>query len=130
MPASYPRRRWRRRRTVRSAWRLARRPDVGIIPPGQTITIVIDPPMQAHEQPAVFTPNALDLLLQDVQPERAVLANQTDRVVGYVFLVVPASITRIAALPWSQIFTYMRQEGGLFDQLKQLFGLPPRLAGK
>lgn len=109
-----------RRRKVRT-WR---RPVAGLLEPGQALVLVIEPPMQANEQPVVLTPNAGDIILLDAQTDRVTVKNQTDRVVAYMVSVVPSVLVKAASVPWKRIVSDLGtavRESGVLDRFARMF---------
>ena len=96
---------------------------MGLLEPGQAIVVAIDPPLEAHEEAVVLTPNAMDILMQDVQLNRVTLVNRTDRVVGYVTTAVPRVLVKAAMVPWKRVIADLGtavREGGLLERFAQL----------
>jgi hypothetical protein len=97
----------------------------GLLAPGQSIVLVIDPPMLAYEQPVALTPNAGDILLRDATRERVTITNQSDeRVVAYVMTIVPRVLVKAATVPWKRVLADLGtavQQSGVLDRFAQLF---------
>jgi hypothetical protein len=114
---------------------LSRRPKIGVVAPGETVVVVIDPPMN-NEQPMLLTPDSRDVMLTEIQPDAVHITNvNPTRIIGYALLIVPAIIANAAVLPWRKIATdighALTREGGMFDQLRRMFkGEDPKLPGK
>jgi hypothetical protein len=98
----------------------------GLLQPGGSIVLVIDPPLRPHEQPVAVTPNAGDILLRDATLDRVTIVNQTDdRVVAYLMTVVPRVLVKAAAVPWKRVAADLGtaiQNSGVLDRFAQLFG--------
>jgi hypothetical protein len=90
-----------------------RAPQAGGLAPHQLITLMIDPPIAQNEQPVLLTPNPPDLLMDVVNPSSVTLTNQTDHLVGYLFMVVPVMVTKLAMLPWAKIIAAAKQPDAL-----------------
>ena len=87
--------------------------------------IPIDPPLRDFEQPVVITPNAGDVLLQDVSLTHATVVNQTDRIVAYAFTVAPRLLVKAATVPWSRVVRDLGQavkNSGLLERFSRLLG--------
>ena len=100
-----------------------RRPAMGLLEPGGSIVLVIDPPLQPHEQPVAMTPNAGDILLRDATLDRVTIVNQTDRVVAYMMTVVPRLLVKAATVPWKRVVTDLGtalQKSGMLDRFARL----------
>ena len=96
---------------------------MGLLGPGQTFVVAIEPPLEANEEPVVLTPNVADILMQDVQPDRVTLVNCSNRVVGYVTTVVPSVLVKAALVPWKRVIADLGtavREGGLLERFAQL----------
>lgn len=102
-----------------------RRSTGGLLDPGQSIVIPIDPPLRDFEQPVVITPNAGDVLLQDASLTHATVANQTDRIVAYAFTVAPRLLVKAATVPWGRVVRDLGQavkNSGLLERFSRLIG--------
>lgn len=100
-----------------------RRPIAGLLEPGQSLVLVIDPPLRDSEQPVALTPNAGDILLRDATASRVTVVNTTDRVVAYLMTVAPKLLVKAATVPWQRVITDLRQavrNSGVLDRFAQL----------
>ena len=100
-----------------------RRPIAGLLEPGQTIVLTIDPPLRAHEQPLALTPNAGDIYLRDATQDRVTIVNTTDRIVAYLMTVVPRVLVKAATVPWPRVIADLGQavrNSGVLDRFAQL----------
>jgi hypothetical protein len=107
---------------------------MGLLEPGAAVVLTIDPPLQDHEQPILFTPHAGDVLMHDVQLGRLTVVNHANRISAYVLTIVPKVLVKAAMVPWGRVLTDLKQavrDSGVLDQIGQLFGAgAPAIPGK
>ena len=102
-----------------------RRPRAGLLDPGVSIRIAIDPPLQDNEQPVVATPNAGDVLITEASTTHAIVSNQTDRIVAYMFAIAPKVLVQAASVPWKRVARDLGtaiERSGILDRFARLLG--------
>jgi hypothetical protein len=78
------------------------RPSYGALQPQQSISISLSPPMEAHEQPVLLSPENRALIMK-TDPEWVQIRNSSDAVTPYLLVIVPQVMIKAARHPWSQV---------------------------
>lgn len=115
---------YRRRRPSKPS-KPRRRPSAGLLDPGLSIRIAIDPPLADNEQPVVLTPSAGDVLITEASTTHAIVTNQTDRIAAYMFTIAPRLLIQAAAVPWKRVARDLGtaiERSGLLDRFARLLG--------
>jgi hypothetical protein len=80
----------------------------GLIPPGQTIVLRIDPPLVTGEHPVVLSANAGGVLMKTMEHDHVSVENLTDAPMVVLLLVVPTFLVKAASTDWTRILAEVR----------------------
>lgn len=92
---------------------ISRKPIFGVVPPGRSQRISVDPPVDPHERPLILGQVGA-FKVETVEDSTAiVLTNLTDVWVSFVLFIVPSFIAGAAVFPWRQFLERIKAPDGL-----------------